>query len=190
MAQKAQDQQPEEDNQTEATAESHTDVHVESHSEQHVSSDAPPTAGPAAADDQLAQLTADLQRAQADFINYRRRAEAEKADALNFATSRVAREFLAVRDSFDAEAAHRPADADPQWAKSIDAIRAQFDQVLNNLGITRFESVGQPFDPHRHEAVAHDGDGDTVTAELQSGYQMGDTVIRPAIVKVGSAPKN
>jgi len=164
-----------------------TDIHVETHTEQHVSTGA--ASVQPAGDDRVADLTADLQRLQAEFINFRRRAEAEKSEVLNFAKARIAREFLSVRDSFDAEAAHRPKDADAGWAKSIDAIRIQFDQVLGNLGITRFESAGQPFDPHRHEAVAHEGEGDTVVEELQPGYELAGTVLRPAMVKVGPAPK-
>jgi molecular chaperone GrpE len=142
----------------------------------------------AATDDRVAELTADLQRVQAEFVNYRRRAETEKSGVLDFAKARVAREFLKVRDSFDHEQTHRPDHADPNWAKTIDAIRTQFDQVLSSLGVERFESKGQPFDPHKHEALAmEDGDGDheVVVEELQPGYMLGDTVLRHAMVKVG-----
>lgn len=180
--QPAPDDQPQD--QTQDQNQSQTDIHVETHTEQHVSSGGV-TAQPA--DNQIAELTADLQRLQAEFINFRRRAEAEKAEVLNFAKARIAREFLTVRDSFDAEAAHRPKDADAGWAKSIDAIRTQFDQVLNNLGVKRFESLGQPFDPRRHEAVAHEGEGESVVEELQPGYELAGTVLRPAMVKVGAA---
>jgi molecular chaperone GrpE len=138
------------------------------------------------------ELTGDLQRVQAEFVNYRRRAEAEKADITDFAKIRVVRAFLAVRDSFDQEQAHRPPEADLAWAKTIDAIRTQFDQVLAGLGVERFESKGQPFDPHRHEALAmEEGDGDVeiVTEELQPGYMLGDTVLRHAMVKVGHTTK-
>lgn len=134
------------------------------------------------------ELTADLQRVQAEFINYKRRADDEKAELLNFAVARVAREFLTVRDTFDREQQGRPASTDPQWAASIDAIRAQFDAALKTLGVERFESLGEPFDPRRHQAIAQDGDGDTVTEELQPGYTLGDTILRPAMVKVGHAP--
>lgn len=160
----------------------HTEIHVETHSESHVSS------GSTSNDDQQAridELTADLQRLQAEFINYKRRAEAERAEILSFATTRVVREFLTVRDSFDQEQSHRPAGVDAEWAKSIDSVRAQFDKVLSTLGVERFESVGQPFDPHLHEAIATDGDGDTVTEELQPGYKLSDTILRHAMVKVG-----
>jgi molecular chaperone GrpE len=165
-------------------AQSQTEIHVETHSEQHVSSGDVSGIGPASTGRE-AELTADLQRIQAEFVNYKRRAEAERTDVINFAKSRVVREFLTVRDTFDQEQAHRPKDADPGWAASIDAIRSQFDAVLKNLGVERFESVGQPFDPHLHEAVSSDGAGDTVIEELQAGYKLGDTVLRHAMVKVG-----
>src|ERR1700683_2878588 len=161
--------------QPEPTGANHTEVHVETESEQTIST----------GDDRVAELTADLQRLQAEFQNYRRRAEADRADLMSLATARVVREFLAVRDSFDAESQHRPASADPGWAKSIDAIRTQFDQILATLGVTRFESLGQAFDPHRHEAVATEGDGATIIEELQPGYELAGRVLRPAIVKVG-----
>lgn len=184
MAKKSDDQQQ--------TNHNHTEVHVETESEQTVTTgDVDQTQDqPAAQDDRVAELTADLQRLQAEFQNYRRRAEADRADLMSLATTRVVREFLAVRDSFDAEAQHRPESANPAWAKSIDAIRTQFDQILATLGVTRFESLGQTFDPHRHEAVATDGDGTTVTEELQPGYELADRILRPAIVKVGDKPKN
>jgi len=136
-----------------------------------------------------AELVADLQRLQAEFANYKRRAEAERADVIDFAKTRVIREFLAVRDSFDSEQTHRPATVDSAWAASIDAIRAQFDKVLSSLGGERFVSADQPFDPHQHEAVASDGDGDFVTEELQAGYKLGPTILRHAMVKVGAGPK-
>lgn len=142
------------------------------------------------AGDQVEELTNDLKRVQAEFQNYRRRAEAEKAEVLDFAKTRVVREFLSVRDSLEQEQAHRPEDADPTWAKSIDAIRAQFDQVLKGLGVEQFASKGQPFDPHLHEAIAmEDGEGEheVVAEELQSGYKLGDTILRHAIVKVSKS---
>ena len=141
-----------------------------------------------AKDERIEELTADLQRVQADFVNYKRRAEAEKAELLDFAKTRVVRDFLAVRDNFDRELANRPADVSPEWAKSIDSIRAGFDAIMKNLGVERFDSVGQPFDPNLHEAIAMDeGDGshEVVTDELQAGYKLGDQVLRHAMVKVG-----
>lgn len=146
-------------------------------------------------DSRMEELTNDLQRIQADFVNFKRRAELEKGELLDFAKSRVVRDFLAVRDSFDREEANRPDDISSTWAASIDSIRASFDTVLKNLGVERFNSVGQPFDPHMHDAIVmEEGEGmhEVITEEMQSGYKLGDTVLRHAIVKVGrtdEAPK-
>jgi molecular chaperone GrpE len=144
-------------------------------------------------DTRVDDLTADLMRVQADFSNFRRRAEEEKGQLMNFATGRLVREFLTVRDNFDRESANRPADvAGSAWAGSIDSIARQFDVVLKNLGVEKFESVGHEFDPHRHEAVAmEEGDGkhEVVIEEMQAGYQLGDQVLRHAIVKVGKSDK-
>jgi molecular chaperone GrpE len=140
------------------------------------------------AENKINALTADLQRAQADFVNYKRRAEAEKAEMLSFAKSKVVRDFLSVRDTFDSEHAHRPETVDAKWAASIDSIRAQFDSVLKGLGVERFESVGHVFDPHLHNAVAMEEDEgayEVVTDELQGGYKLGDQILRHAMVRVG-----
>lgn len=163
-----------------ATNESHTEVNVETNSEQTA------TAGEVS-DDRVAELTADLQRVQAEFQNYRRRSDGEKTEVFDFAKAKVVREFLATRDSFDQELAHRPANVDPKWAASIDAIRAQFDKSLTTLGVERFESVGQNFDPHLHEAISMDGGDEVVIEELQAGYKLGPTILRHAMVKVGPA---
>ncbi len=160
---------------------SHTEVHVETHAQAHASASAP-------ADDRVEELTQDLQRVQAEFINYKRRAEEEKRAGLDYAKVKIIREFLTVRDTFDQEATHRPADTDPKWAASIDAIRAQFDAVLKNLGVERFDSLGHAFDPYLHNAVVmEDGDGqhEVVVEELQPGYRLGELVLRHAMVKVG-----
>ena len=164
----------------ENSTESTTEVNVENISEQTASSGN-------GSDSRIDELTADLQRVQAEFQNYKRRSDSEKAEVFDFAKAKVVREFLATRDSFDQELAHRPADINPEWAKSIDAIRAQFDKSLATLGVERFESAGQPFDPHLHEAISMDGGDEVVTEELQAGYKLGDTILRHAVVKVGPA---
>ncbi|HEY6736720.1 MAG TPA: nucleotide exchange factor GrpE [Candidatus Saccharimonadia bacterium] len=174
---------PHQSDNPQAENEQHTEVHVETHSESSAQAGSVSSTG---ADDQVAELTADLQRLQAEFQNYKRRAEAERAELLDYAKAGVVRQFLAVRDTFDAEAAHRPAATDPKWAASIDAIRSQFDAVLKQLGVERFASLGQPFDPHRHEAVSSDGAGETVIEELSPGYALGSTILRHAMVKVGA----
>jgi molecular chaperone GrpE len=188
MSKKSNDQTiPEPDTSAQSDNQSQTEIHVESHSESHVSSGGG-SFGAGDESDRIEELTSDLKRLQAEFANYRRRAESERAEVLDFAKTRVVREFLAVRDNFDRELANRPADVKPAWATSIDAIRTQFDQVLKALGVERFDSKGQPFDPHLHEAIAiEDGEGthEIVTEELQPGYKLGQSKLRHAIVKVG-----
>jgi molecular chaperone GrpE len=165
---------------------SHAEVNIESHTEQTITN----PSDDASDNEQVVELTADLQRLQAEFANYRRRTESEKAEVASFITARTVREFLTTRDSFDQELLHRPKTVDPQWASSIDAIRAQFDKTLANLGVERFESVGHAFDPHQHEAITMEGGDEVVTEELQAGYKQGDTILRPAMVKVGPAPQS
>ena len=164
-------------------------VHQQSSTEVHVETSSEQTArGGAAVNEHLEELTADLKRVQAEFVNFKRRAEAERAEIMEFAKSRVVREFLSVRDSFDQETAHRPKAIDESWAGSIDSIRTQFDKAMKNLGVERFDSVGRAFDPHRHEAIVmENGEGahEVVTEELQAGYAQGETILRHAMVKVG-----
>lgn len=138
--------------------------------------------------EEVSTLTGDLQRVQADFVNFKRRTEDEKAELMDFAKARLVRDFLSVRDTFDREQTARPKAVDAKWAASIDAIRDQFDAVLAKLGVERFESLGHAFDPHRHEALAMDdgaGEHEVVVEELQPGYALGKTILRPAMVKVG-----
>jgi molecular chaperone GrpE len=184
---------------TETKSDSHTEVNIENHSEQAINGqtvtsedevftgDQPAPSDQSDESERAAELTRDLQRLQAEFANYKRRTDGEKSEVAAFVTARVVREFLATRDSFDQEKAHRPKDIDPKWAASIDAVRAQFDKSLSNLGVERFESVGHPFDPHLHEAISMEGGDEVVTEELQAGYKMGDTILRHAMVKVGPA---
>ena len=134
------------------------------------------------------ELTADLQRLQADFANFMRRSDQEKGELLTFTISRVMRDLLPVRDNFDRELANRPTSIDATWAASIDSIRTQFDSVMKGLRVERFDSVGYGFDAHFHEAVSDEGgegSHEVVIEELQPGYKLEDKVIRHAIVKVG-----
>jgi molecular chaperone GrpE len=171
MSKKTTDPQPEEQQQQEPAEE-----------QQHQS------ATTESVEDEVQELTNDLKRVQAEFLNFKRRAEEERTELLDFAKNRVVREFLAVRDNFDRELANRPKDIDAKWAESIDAIRKQFDSVLTSLGVERFNSVGTAFDPHLHEAVQMDDQGgayEVVTEELQPGYKLANKILRHAIVKVG-----
>lgn len=135
----------------------------------------------------LDELQADLQRVQADFMNYRRRAEAERSEIMALAKQEVVMDVLPLLDNLGRALGHLPEGLQTDaWAQGVQQVAQQADEVLKSLGVEKIKSVGQEFDPHLHEAVAHDGDGHIVTEELQPGYRIGDRVIRPAIVKVGS----
>lgn len=139
--------------------------------------------------DQIAELTHDLQRLQAEFANYQRRETEAKADLLNLAKRDVVAQLLPLLDNLDRALAHRPSElADNAWASGVEAVARQATEALAGLGVERINALGQPFDHNLHEAVSmEDGEGDqeVVLEELQPGYKMGATVIRHSMVKVG-----
>jgi molecular chaperone GrpE len=127
------------------------------------------------------------QRAQADFSNYKRRCEQEKEDSLRYANAALMLKLLAVLDDWERALASMPPDlGQDSWVDGIKLIERKFRAVLEANGLSPFESVGEPFDPNRHEAagLARGEDG-TVAAELLKGYRFHDRVLRPARVMVG-----
>ena len=132
-----------------------------------------------------------MARLQADFSNFRRRTEEERLEVAALIRTDVALKLLPVIDNFDRAAEHVPeaVEKDP-WYAGIEGIRKQFADMLAELGIERIEAVGQPFDPELHEAVSHEPSSefekDTVSKELEAGYRMGESVVRPAKVQVSS----
>ena len=130
-----------------------------------------------------------LLRERAAFLNYKRRAEAEREEAAHKAVANLLKKLLPVVDDFDRALAHMPDDAQGSaWAEGVLAIARKLHAVLESEGIERIESLGQPFDPNLHEAVAFDDSGegghDTVSEVYAHGYRKGDRVIRPAMVRV------
>ncbi|HXG68046.1 MAG TPA: nucleotide exchange factor GrpE [Blastocatellia bacterium] len=151
--------------------------------------------------DQVEKLTREkadlydkLLRRQAEFENYRRRVEREKAETYERARERMFLELLPVLDNFeraleslensqgDANALHQ----------GVELIHKQFRDALTKLGLQPFESVGKAFDPHLHEAVSmeqtDEHEDNTVIEEFQRGYRLGDRLLRPAKVKVATSP--
>lgn len=133
-------------------------------------------------------------RAVAEFDNARKRAAREREELIRSANESLIRELLPVLDNFDR--ALQAAKGDPGAAgvvKGIDLIQRELLRVLEKFGVTPFVSVGAPFDPARHEAVARvpaDGRPElTVVAETARGYQMNGRVIRPALVTVAMSPE-
>ena len=134
------------------------------------------------------ELTADLQRVHADFVNFRRRSEEERGSVLELAKQDIVLQILPLLDNIERALAHVPKnlEKDP-WAKGVEQIAKQATETLKNLNVEKINSLGQPFDHNLHEAVGADDSGshEVVVEELQPGYKLGDKVIRPALVKVG-----
>jgi molecular chaperone GrpE len=145
-------------------------------------------ADPSEWEQQVAELTEALQRERADAINLRRRYEEQITSLQTLAKASVVRDLLPVIDNFERALKHVPADlTDNDYIKGIQSIVKQFEKTLGQLGVKKIKTVGEPFNPHLHEAVSmEDGDGDheVVSEELQSGYTLGDEVLRHAMVRV------
>lgn len=132
-----------------------------------------------------------LQRSRAEFINFRRRIEQDAERQRLRATEALIAKLLPVADDFERALRMMPDDiAANSWTEGVRLVERKLWRVLEAEGITPMDSLGQPFDPSRHEAVMMDdsgGSADTVVEEYQRGYLRGDDVLRPAMVKVGAA---
>jgi molecular chaperone GrpE len=132
--------------------------------------------------DIVAELTEDLQRLQAEFANYRRRVERDRQAVGEAALSSVMVGLLPVLDDLDRARAH--GEVEGGFALVADGLEA----TLGKLGLVRFGDPGEPFDPTVHEALTHGHSAEVsepVCAEIfQSGYRVGERVLRPARVAV------
>ena len=149
-------------------------------------------AAPPAGRDLASEYLDALQRERANFINYRRRADQEKAETAQYATAGLVKKLLPVLDDFDRALAAIP-EAERKgnsWVDGVELISRKLHNILEQEGVAPIEALGQPFDPNLHEAVAFEdnSDGgdhpDTVSEVFSKGYTMRDRVIRPAMVKV------
>jgi len=139
---------------------------------------------------QIAELTDALQRERADAMNVRRRSDQERAKLGSFYKASVVKELLPVIDNFERALKHVPTELqDNEYIKGVRGVVKQFEDSLSKLGVKRIKTVGEPFNPHMHEAISleeGDSDTETVSEELQSGYTLDDEVIRHAMVRVKS----
>lgn len=134
--------------------------------------------------------------AAAETQNVRRRLEAEKQQAAAYASTGFARDMLSVRDHLDRALSHVPeaARADEKIKSFVDGIEAtlrELDAVFARNGVVKVDSVGQPLDPHRHQAMMEmatdKAEPGTIVEEMQSGYMLKDRLLRPALVAVAKA---
>jgi molecular chaperone GrpE len=130
-----------------------------------------------------------FRRLQADFENFKKRMDREKEDYHRHATAALVAKLLPVIDNFERALAIDPrSEGESAMLKGIALIHRQLMEELKREGLVPLESVGEPFDPSRHEAIATDSTSqlppNTVIAEVQRGYFFMDRLLRPAAVKV------
>ena len=127
------------------------------------------------------------QRAQADFINYKRRAEQEKEDTIKYANCELITNILPVLDDFERAFEAIPAgQSHAGWVKGIKLVERKMRSFLESQGVCEIQALKEQFDPNIHEAIGQaEGEEGVVVQELQKGYKLGDRVIRPSKVCVG-----
>jgi molecular chaperone GrpE len=129
------------------------------------------------------------QRAAADYANLKRRTDADRENALGLVSEALLGKVLALADDFDRAVDALPAELrDVPWIEGVVAIDRKLRLLLESEGVTPIESLGRPFDPREHEAIAHTAatgrpEGEVV-AEIRRGYRFRDRVLRPALVAV------
>ena len=137
---------------------------------------------------QVAELTAALQRERADAMNVRRRSEEDRLKLADFYKALIVRQLLPVIDDLERSLKHVPKElADNDYVQGVRNIIKQFEKFLSDIGVERIETAGAAFDPRYHEAVVmedSDGNHEMVSEELQAGYKIDDEIIRHAKVKV------
>lgn len=131
-----------------------------------------------------AELLGDLQRVQADFANYRKRALRDQQAAADRAKAAVISQLLGVLDDLERARKHGDLESGP-----LKSVADKLDSALTGLGLAAFGEEGEDFDPVLHEAVQHEGDGGdgskpVIGTVMRQGYKLGDQVLRHALVGV------
>lgn len=132
---------------------------------------------------EVAERTADLQRLQAEFLNYKRRVDRDRDLVRENATYAALAPITEVLDTIDRAREHGPLDG------GFKAVAEQLERIVSGLGLTKFGAVGEPFDPTLHEALSHIGEDPSVEVTTckvvaKAGYRIGDRVVRAAQVLV------
>ena len=135
---------------------------------------------------------ANWQRAQADFINFKRRSEQERDERTKFANATLVLNLLPVVDDLERALASVPTKlAGMTWVDGIRLIYRKLQAILEAQGLSEIKAAGEPFDPYVHEATMHgEGEEGIVVEELQKGYKLHDRVIRPTMVVVGKGKES
>ena len=132
------------------------------------------------------------QRTAADFSNYKRRTDEERAAVGLMANAILIGRILGVLDDFDRALESVPEDVHEGWLDGIRLVERKLQALLEAEGVKPIEAIGQPFDPNLHEAVVHEDTTEypdnTVIGEVQRGYLLHERVLRPSLVRVANNP--
>ncbi len=148
---------------------------------------------PAPAEAAVAELQDKLLRALADAENTRKRLQREKQEAVQYAATSVLEKILPLLDHFEMGLAAAQTATDPRAiVDGFGMVYTQFQQLLQELNVEPIDAVGQPFDPHRHEALGEQETTEypegTVVSQTRRGYRLRDRLLRPAAVYVAKPP--
>jgi molecular chaperone GrpE len=137
--------------------------------------------------DKSGKFMVNWQRAEADFINYKKRSEQEKNDMAAYANWSLILSLLPILDDMDRAVASLPPKLTNHiWVDGILLIYRKLKAAMEKQGLTEIEAIGKPFEPNLHEAVAYlDGEEGIVMNEAQKGYMLKNRLLRPATVVVG-----
>jgi molecular chaperone GrpE len=141
-------------------------------------------------EEQIVELTGDLQRTRADFENYRKRSEADKAATYQHGQSAAIIKLLPVIDNIERAIAYTPEDLqDNKWVQGIAGLVKNLEKSLEGMNLKRIDATtGAEFNPALHEAIQFDdeaeGEKEVIAEELQAGYTLNGQPIRHAMVKV------
>lgn len=138
---------------------------------------------------QAAEYLDGWQRARAEFVNYKKRVERERAASRARIAAELLTRYLDVLDDLDRTLSEMPENiAATPWSHGLQMVYQKMQQVLESEGVTTIEALGEPFDPNFHEAISFvetdDYDEGRIVDVIQKGYMLGDRVLRPAMVRV------
>ena len=155
--------------------------------------------------DRVAELEAQLEEANskalyaaAEIHNVRRRLEQEKHQASAYATTQFAKDMLAIKDHLERALAAvgddlRADQTATQFLAGIESTARELETVFARHGISRIQSIGEPLDPHRHQAMmeipTEQVEAGTIVEEMQAGYMLKERLLRPALVGVAKKPE-
>jgi molecular chaperone GrpE len=132
--------------------------------------------------DPVAALTSDLQRLQAEYANYRKRVERDRSLAHEMAIGAVLTELLALLDDVDRAESHG------ELTGGFKAVADQLNSIVSRIGLEKYGTEGEAFDPQIHEALMHETSAEvevpTASKILQPGYKFKERILRPARVSV------